>query len=123
MYPKSTTVMRLLLPLKALEVLLLLLLLLHLLPLSHALVTVFVRHRPFALEHFHPKACVKRVAAGEVAVGKAAMGLVLAAVGDELEVTHRVAIPLVLGLAVKLGAYAGAGGTLGDLRLAEISES
>ena len=103
--------------------LLLLLLLLHLIPLSHALVTVLVGHRPFALEHFHPKACVKRVAAGEVAVGKAAMGLVLAAVGDELEVTHRVAVSVALGSAVKLGAYARAGGAVGDRRLAEISES
>lgn len=69
--------------------LLLLLLLLHLLPLSHALVTVFRGHRPFPLEHLHPEACVERVTAGEVAVGKSAMCLMLAAIGDELEITHR----------------------------------
>lgn len=84
-----------------LEMLLLLLLLLHLLPLSYALITVFRWHRPFALEHFHPEACVERVAAGEVTVGKAAMCLMLAAVGDELVVTHRVGRPRVYGLAVK----------------------
>lgn len=77
------------LSLEGLETLLLLMLLLHLLSLSHALVTVFCGHRPFPLEHLHPEACVERVTAGEVAVGKPTMRLMLATVGDELEVTHR----------------------------------
>lgn len=87
------------LSLEGLEMLLLLLLLLHLLSLSHALVTVFRGHRPFPLEHLHPEACVERVTAGEVAVGKPAMRLMLAAVGDELEVTHRAGETLSVSLA------------------------
>lgn len=58
------------------------------LPVPNACVTVFPRLRDASFQDFDPKAGMVLVVAGKVTVGAAAMNLVLAVIGHELEVTH-----------------------------------